>query len=735
MMKKVAVYGIIILVSISTLFRGLYFSYETYGFFAILAVLSVLYFFDKMIKNESVHISKPFVLLGSLLLGAVSLSFIKAPNPRENLELLLLYAELLIIFIVLFDYFYDNKQRFIQSLMFPVTLTGFVCAAVGLMALTGRFSIWDVSSYGGSRLGSTFQYANTASIYFVVCFMFAITIANAAKSTLVKAMVVGMGCIQLYAFLLTGSRGGYIVGSALVLLMLAIQPSGRRLNGLVCFLCMTVPVFITTKSFNLSTAAHDNYGTAKWLVLSFLIAALSSLIYDLLRKALMGDQQFAITKGVGITFTIASVASLVIAFIFRSSIYSLLPPVLTRRIASFTLDSGSILARLAFDRDALKLLADHWLLGLGGGGWKALYQSVQEYFYTAVFVHNNYLQVFVESGILGFISYMTIVILTTINAVKSFLKAQSKILRIYTAGLMCGFLALLLHSSIDFNLSYSSIALLFWVMFAASAVKLQGEADVSSSCEKSEADISGAKGTSSNTTGWFRLHNKWDTAICSGTVKVILIAVSSILFSIHALYFAAAFNRQVAFDSMQEKDYSKALAHYEEAYRLDSSKSSYAFELAKLYYFYAGNSKIEENRQIWLKKARAAAEKSVDGNKGYPAHMGTLVMIYLDSDMPLQALEYAQDLTAYQKLNAENYELLARSYLAASGYYEKKGDARMVRELIEKCIEIDQDPYLRRSGIKMPNDVNSEKKISEYRHSKKLAEYLKEAANILRKYE
>lgn len=734
-MKKIAVAGILVLVSISTLFRGLYFSYETYGFLAALAALSVLYFFGKMVKNEPVHLNKLFVLLGVFMLTAVSLSFIKAVNPRENLGLLLLYAELLIIFFVLYDYFHDKKQQFIQTVMLLVMLTGFVCAVVGLMALTGRFSIWDVSSYGGNRLGSTFQYANTASIYFAVCCMFSITIVDVSKNILLKAMAVGMGCIYLYAFLLTGSRGGYIVGTASILLLLAILPSGRRLNGLVCFLCMTVPVLITIKGFNVSTEVYDNAGTAKWLVLSFLIAALSFMLFCLLRKAIMGNRQFTMTKGVGFILVIALMASFILAFVFRSSIVSLLPPVLTRRIASFTLASGSVLSRLEFNKDALKLLADHWLFGLGGGGWKALYQSIQDYFYTAVFVHNNYLQVFVESGILGILSYMAIVLLTAINAFNTFLKARSEVLKTYTAGLLCGFLALLFHSSIDFDLSYGSLALLFWVMFAASAVRLPDEAGVSKGVSTdSEAGVSNNEGINSRVKGRFLFHSKWDTVICCGTGKIVLIAISAVLFSIHALYFAGAVNRQIAFDSMQKKNYSKALVYYEEAYRLDPSNSSYAFELAKLYHFYAGNSKIEENRQIWLEKARATAEKSVYENKGYPAHIGTLVMIYLDSGMPLQALEYAQNLVSYQKYYVANYELLARSYLAAADYYEKKGDIAKVKELLIRCTEIDNDPYLRRSGIIKPNEVNSEKKISEYKHSEELMEYLNEAEDRLKGY-
>lgn len=712
-MKKIAVYGIIFLVSISTLFRGLYFSYETYAFLTALALFSVVYFFSKMISNEPVHINSLFVILGIVLAAATALSFVKALNPRENLGSLLLYTELLIVFIVLYDYFYDKKQQFTQVMMLPVLLTGFACAVVGMIALTGSFNIWDVTTFG-NRIGSTFQYANTASIYFAICCIFAITLTNASKSILLRALVAGMGNIIVFALFLTGSRGGYIVGMVTILLLLALQPSGRKISGGIGFICMLVPVFITMKGFNMGTAAHDNLAAVKWLVISFILAAVTYLLLYLLLKITIKDKQLNMPKGSGLVFAAALVIVMVLAFVYRSSIFSLLPPILGSRLARLSFSDINVLYRLDFDKDALKLIAANWLSGLGGDGWKARYQSVQGYFYTAVFVHNNYLQVFVESGILGFLSYMALAFFSAVSAFYSFLKSRDNTLKTYAAGLLCGFLALALHASFDFDLSFISLTLLFWVMFAASAASLP--------------DVSGKTG------GGGRKHlsiDKWKTTINSGAAKIILIIVCSVLFSVHALYFAGASNRQIAFDYMQEKNYKQAMVYYEEAHRLDPANTAYTFDLAKLYHYYAKKSIKEEYRQIWLEKARAAGEKNVNGNKYYPAYINTLVQIYLDSDMPLQALELSQKLVSYQKYNGENYELLARSYLAAAVYYEKSGNGEKVKELLKKCIEIDKDPYLHRSKIDKPYDVNSEEIISSYQHSKELAEYLKEARDFL----
>ena len=73
------------------------------------------------------------------------------------------------------------------------------------------------------------------------------------------------------------------------------------------------------------------------------------------------------------------------------------------------------------------------------------------------------------------------------------------------------------------------------------------------------------------------------------------------------------------------------------------------------------------------------------------------------------------------------YELLARSYIDAAVHYEKNGDTARAKELVARCISIDDDPNLRRSVIERPNEVGSPEVVARYRHSEKLAGYLKEA--------
>src|SRR5690606_7784185 len=105
-MKKLVISLMIILISISPLFRGLFFSYETYGFMAVLALLCILYFFIAIARHETVRLNKLYLIAGILMLAGICFSFANAMNIRATLESLFFHMELLVLFIVLYDYFY-----------------------------------------------------------------------------------------------------------------------------------------------------------------------------------------------------------------------------------------------------------------------------------------------------------------------------------------------------------------------------------------------------------------------------------------------------------------------------------------------------------------------------------------------------------------------------------------------------------------------------------------------------
>jgi tetratricopeptide (TPR) repeat protein len=720
-MKKVVIALMVVLISISPLFRGLFFEYETYMFMAALALLCIIYFFIKIFKRESIRINRLCVTAGMLVLAGTCFSFANAMNVRATLEALFFHMVLLVLFIILYDYYYGRKLQFMKAVMLPSVAVGAFAGFVGMVALTGRFNVLQVTILA-NRVGSTFQYANTAAVYFLICFVFAITLSNVLENIFLRSIVIGLGSVSLFAFFMTGSRGGFLTAVLILPALIMIQPSGMKLRTLAAMVCPAIPVFAVMKSFNMAVAAKINILTAAFIVASFLISAVIYFITDAIMKAVAGKLHFNVSKKTKLLltgiFASALVLVLVVAVIFRQGFVQVLPPVMAgrlERLFSMGWSDNTIQIRLAYYKDAIKLLSSHWLFGLGKDGWKALFQSVQDYGYIANDAHSHYLQVFVDHGILTFLAYTGLVVISAVGLLRSYLKSADRLSRACTAGMLCGFAALAAHSAFDFDMSYASMVLLLWVMFALSAVVSRDEARQEAAASgNARADVV-AQGKKASVLG------------------IALVSVCSLLFSMSALYFTAAYFGQRAQEYVRTKNYSHAVIYYREANRLDPSNPKYTFELTKIYHYFGRNVADSRDREIWLEKAREAGEISVNGYKGYPLYMKKLVKVYLDSGMQLEALEIARELPYYQKYNAEVYELLARSYIDAAAYYEKNGDIAKAKELLARCIAIDQDPHLRRSVVERPDEIDSPEVLARYRHSDELAGYLSEAEEFYEK--
>lgn len=85
---------------------------------------------------------------------------------------------------------------------------------------------------------------------------------------------------------------------------------------------------------------------------------------------------------------------------------------------TFTGDSNNSL-RLTYYIDALKLWRKSPIVGIGGEGFKARYQEVQDTGYISSETHSVFMQILVEAGIIGILTYLLLVILTFVLILKT----------------------------------------------------------------------------------------------------------------------------------------------------------------------------------------------------------------------------------------------------------------------------------------------------------------------------
>jgi len=133
------------------------------------------------------------------------------------------------------------------------------------------------------------------------------------------------------------------------------------------------------------------------------------------------------------------------------------------RVASRSVREATDSIRLQIARDSMRLVAEHPFLGSGLGTFTAIYPHVRS-FPINLFVnaaHNDYVQLTVETGLLGMLCAAVFLFLVFHNALKQISRASQSWFSAVTLAAMVGCVALLVHSLFDFNLEIPANAATF----------------------------------------------------------------------------------------------------------------------------------------------------------------------------------------------------------------------------------------------------------------------------------
>jgi O-antigen ligase len=172
--------------------------------------------------------------------------------------------------------------------------------------------------------------------------------------------------------------------------------------------------------------------------------------------------------------TVALIASLVIIDIFVVGTWVGLEKLVeriqeTEVSASAGGKSESIEVRTQAARDALPIVRDFPVFGTGGGSFYNVFLSYRppEYGYTYVdHTHNDYVEIAADFGLLGVGILGTLVALTLGTVVLVMARRRSSLPRGIAFGVAMSIVALLIHSTVDFNLQIPANALTMVVVLA-----------------------------------------------------------------------------------------------------------------------------------------------------------------------------------------------------------------------------------------------------------------------------
>jgi len=165
-------------------------------------------------------------------------------------------------------------------------------------------------------------------------------------------------------------------------------------------------------------------------------------------------------------FLLSAIAILMV-YIKSPIILRLLPDTLILRIYDTNMEDSSILGRLEFYKDSISVLRDFLWFGAGGGAWSALYELYQTNPYTSRQVHNFYLQYLIETGVIGFL----LLILLFATVARNFLQKVKELTNFVPLMFFTFASALLIHSAVDFDMSFVFIGAITFLSLGVIGVK------------------------------------------------------------------------------------------------------------------------------------------------------------------------------------------------------------------------------------------------------------------------
>jgi O-antigen ligase len=146
---------------------------------------------------------------------------------------------------------------------------------------------------------------------------------------------------------------------------------------------------------------------------------------------------------------------------------------LSRRIATMGPAHSELSSDIRFyiNRDGLRMFLKKPVLGWGLGTFPVVYPQFRT-FYTNFFVneaHNDYLQLLVEMGLLGFATMLWFLLTLYAQALKKIGNWTGEMSGAVTLACVLGLSGILVHSAVDFNLQIPANAALFYVLCTIAA--------------------------------------------------------------------------------------------------------------------------------------------------------------------------------------------------------------------------------------------------------------------------
>ncbi|ADQ44960.1 O-antigen polymerase [Caldicellulosiruptor kronotskyensis 2002] len=661
--KAFVLFAFCVLVLMSPYYRGLYFDYELSVFQAVMAGIFILFAIYLYLSKEGFLINSKLELILLLFMVAYIVPYFFAANRRLALGEFFKYAFYFAVFYVASRISKGKAEKLaILNTLFlstvGVAFFGYQ-AAVKLIPETARpLGMAMNGLWVGNMINSTLQYHNTAGTVLAFGFIISLMLAMYSRNKLLKSSYFAFSSFIFTAFFFTYSRGSYITLLLALLVFFLLLPREKRIS--LIFNIAIVGAFVIA-FLNKVGANLNEHGKVKlWLVLliQMLLVFVLTYAFGFVERRLYGISN-------NIYLVVAGVVGILAIIGFAVALrMHLIPSDMVEKIKSIAMfwKERNFVERMVFYKDGLKIFLKSPLFGYGGGAWVSLYFMYQSYLYFTTQSHNYFLQVLLDTGIVGFSILLVFLWLLFSASIKAWDKKEQKE-NVIIAGLVAAAVQLYSHSVLDFDFSLASVQVL---LFAALGVLASTSSQI------------------------LQKHNQEKVIYTSRKANFVpvLLTIFYLFVIIISLNFRLGnYYANIGQQALQAGNLSAAYSFLSKAVTYDSLNSNALSDYAVALYRIG-----DQNKDVNLIAKADGYFRQAIVNDRFNAKIRFKYAVYLLSHGAIDSgLSQIEEGIKLQPLQPANYELKADAYAKVGDYYLGKGDKEKAKKYYEVVLKIPQE--------------------------------------------
>lgn len=630
---------LLLVLALAPLFKGLYYEQQMLGFQVAVFIAFLLF----LVKNRSLQINHPLDYAAAAFALGYLLSVPGAADVREALLAFMRVLAGIMIYVIISGRAMENGFRL--KILVTVYLSGFIALIGTLLNLTGVIEtakVWD-----SGVIQTTFEYKNAGALFLLICILLGVNLINNLNNLKHVIFISCVNFLNILFLLGTQSRAVWLLSPVCLLIVIWSLPTNSRLPALIQTIITAIPALILSGQI-ISSLNDNNSGQA--IVLMFLGLCLTAASIFLWHRwgTRLSNTKLVFVVVAALFFIIAAV---IFAVTSTTSISEKL-----HNITNFDFNAQE---RMVFFHDAFKIFTQHPIFGAGGKGWDVLYLNTQSYGYYAENVHNDFLQIAVEAGIVGLLPFLflwaTFFVICIRFARQNNNSTQKQIVYL----LLAIGTAMFVHFMFDFDLAHGAIAFIMWILFGLARSYAGHDSPDSISLRKPKSPLN--------------------------SPVYIGIIVSGILFSLVSLSFLTGdmwFSRGEKV--LQTGDLAIAREDFEKALSFDPWKANTLTSLAQI------NLALLQNNgdPASLDNALSYAAKSIAIRPSEPlTHSVYSTALLFKGDLT-GAVREAEAFTKLHPMLEDAYEQLAYTNLTCGLALAKKGSQAEARAQFSKTLEV-----------------------------------------------